>query len=84
MASCRVSEVLRLFASAGLATSIVETLAASIGAGLVVGGFAGGVTGLVASRSLDQSERSALRSSYFGGAIGLLALGSDILVKRFV
>jgi hypothetical protein len=73
-----------LFARAGFATSVVETLAASIGAGLVVGGFAGGVISLITSGSLDRSERGALRGSYFGGAIGLFALGFDILVKCFV
>jgi hypothetical protein len=73
-----------LFSAAGPATSVLESLASSIGAGLVVGGFTGGIRGLVSTRSLLRSEKTALRGSYFGGAVGLLLLAIDILEKSFV
>jgi len=49
----------RLLANVGPTTAVLEALASSIGAGLVVGGFLGGVGGFLSSRSLDDSERSA-------------------------
>ena len=73
-----------LLASLGPATGLFEALASSIGTGLVVGGFAGGVKALFATRSFDRSERAALKGSYLGGALGLFALAFDIVLKRFV
>jgi hypothetical protein len=76
--------VLNLFASVGAATAIVEALAASIGSGLVVGGFAAGVWSVLACRSRSQIERGTMIGSYFGGSIALLAFIVDIVEKRFV
>lgn len=74
----------RLLASTGPTTAVLEALASSVGAGLVVGGFLGGVGGFLSSRSLDRSEKSALSGSYLGGTAGLLALVFDIFWKHFV
>jgi hypothetical protein len=74
----------RLLASIGPTTAVLEALASSVGAGLVVGGFLGGVGGFLSSRSLDGSERSALSGSYLGGATGLATLIFDIVWKHFV
>jgi hypothetical protein len=59
-----------LLSSAGPATSVIESLASSIGAGLVVGGFVGGLRGFLLTRSRSQSEEQALKGSYLGGAGG--------------
>lgn len=75
---------MHLFASIGPATSLLQALASSIGGGLVVGGFLGGVAGFLSGRSLDRSERGALKGSYLGGAGGLLTLAFDIVWKPFV
>ena len=73
-----------LFSSAGPATSVFESLASSIGAGLVVGGFAGGMRGLLSRRPRSVSEEGAVTGGYAGGAVGLILLFIDIVVKSFV
>lgn len=73
-----------LLASAGPATGVLEAFATSIGAGLVVGGFAGGIQGLISNRSRSRSEAQALKGSYAGGAMGLMALLIDTVGERFV
>jgi outer membrane lipoprotein SlyB len=62
---------------------VFETLASSIGAGMVVGGFAGGARGL-AKRSRSDSEKGAVAGGYVGGAVGLTLLLIDTLGKAFV
>jgi hypothetical protein len=71
-------------ASVGPATAALEAVASSIGAGLVVGGFSGGARGFFSNRSFDRLERGALKGSYLGGAVGLLAPSFDIVWKHFV
>lgn len=73
-----------LFSSAGPATSLFESLASLIGAGLVVGGFAGGMRGLLSRRSRSVSEEGAVTGGYAGGAFGLVLLLIDTVVKSFV
>jgi hypothetical protein len=75
---------MHLFASVGPATSLLQALASSIGGGLVVGGFSGGVAGFLSNRSLGRSEKEALKGSYLGGAVGLLTLAFDIVWEYFV
>jgi hypothetical protein len=74
----------RILASAGPATTAFEALASTIGAGLVVGGFIGGLASFLSGRSRPRSEKAAFGSSYAGGVLGLLLLAIDILEKRFV
>jgi hypothetical protein len=59
-------------------------LASTIGAGLVIGGFIGGLASFLSGRSRFESEQTALGASYAGGALGLLLLTVDILQKHFV
>jgi hypothetical protein len=73
-----------LLASAGPATTAFEALASTIGAGLVIGGFVGGLASFLSGRSRLRSEKAALGSSYAGGLSGLLLLAIDILRKHFV
>jgi hypothetical protein len=71
-------------ASAGPLTTVFGDVATAIGSGFVVGGFVGGLSGGVLGRPVRETERKALVGSYGGGAIALLALVIDIVVKRFV
>lgn len=71
-------------ADIGPTTGILQAMAGSIGAGLVVGGFVGGSRALVVSRSRLASEGSAFVGGYMGGAAGLFLLLVDTLVKSFV
>ena len=71
------------FSSAGPATSVFESLASSIGAGLVVGGFAGGVRGFV-TKGFSSSEEGAVAGGYAGAAVGLSLLLIDTLTRSFV
>ena len=64
-------------ASVGSATAALEALAASIGAGAIVGGFLAGLASFAVGRTLPKSEEEALRGSYLGGLIGLVALIID-------
>jgi len=73
-----------LFAGVGIATGAFEVLAATIGSGLVVGSFTGGLLTIAASRSRRRAEELALIGGYFGGLLALLGLAVDILEKRFV
>jgi hypothetical protein len=73
-----------LFASVGIATGAFEVLAATIGSGLVVGSFTGGLLTIAASRSRRRTEERALIGGYFGGLLALFGLAVDILGKRFV
>jgi hypothetical protein len=61
-----------------------EALAASIGSGLVVGGFVGGAGSFAWTRSRRVSEKWALFGSYVGGLAALTSLAIDIVEKRFV
>ena len=63
---------------------VFEALAASIGSGLVVGGFIGGVSSLAWTRSRTASEKWALIGGYLGGLVALISLAIDIVEKRFV
>jgi hypothetical protein len=72
-----------VFASAGIATGAFEVLATTIGSGLVVGSFVGGLS-TIAGRSRGRIEERALRGGYFGGSLALLSLVIDIVGKCFV
>ena len=82
---CKVRWVMaNLLASAGPVTSVYESVASSIGAGLVVGGFAGGAWGFLSTGSHLQSEKQAMVGGYLGAAAGLAFLAFDIVGKHFV
>ncbi len=65
-------------------TQVLEALAASIGSGLVVGGFVGGAASFAWTRSRTMSEKWALIGSYAGGLAALASLAIDMMGKRFV
>ncbi len=72
-----------VFASAGIATGAFEVLATTIGSGLVVGSFVGGLS-IMARRSPGRVEERALRGGYAGGSLALLGLAIDIVWKHIV
>jgi hypothetical protein len=61
-----------------------EALAASIGSGLVVGGFVGGAGSFARTRSRRASEKWALVEGHVGGLAALISLAIDIVEKHFV
>jgi hypothetical protein len=73
-----------LSASVGPLTGAIETVAASIGSGAVIGGFFGGIEGGLLPRPRNQAERNAVIGTYVGGFVALAFLGADILRERFV
>jgi hypothetical protein len=75
---------MQLIASVGPFTGVLEAIATSIGAGIVVGGFAMGVRGSAAGLGRDTTEAMALAGGNAGGCVGLLLLAVDILVKHVV
>lgn len=52
-------------------TPIIESAATAIGAGIVVGGFAGASNGVFRGLSRKHVEGTALRDSYAGAAVAL-------------
>jgi hypothetical protein len=73
-----------LLANVGPTTATLEALASLIGAGLIVGGFAGGLVSLLCGDPRSEIEQAALNGGYLGGAFGLVLLAVDILEKHFV
>lgn len=65
----------------GLLTTLLEMAATSIGAGVVVGGFVVGGTGMLKGRSRKQMEGNALRDVFFGGLAGMSCLCFDLLMR---
>ncbi len=67
-------------AQIGFLTTVTEGAAAAVGAGVVLGGVAMGLWGLVTARPIGEVEEWALKGGYFGGGFGaVLALVDAIL-----
>jgi hypothetical protein len=73
-----------LVASVGPLTGAVEAIAASLGAGLVIGAFVGGFEVGLLTGKRHKSERDAVTGSYIGGVISLVIPTIDMVVKSFV
>ena len=65
----------------GIATKVIEAIATSIGARVVVGGFLGAGAGAVAGRSRKAVEEDALRDGLYGGLVGLVCLIADSCLR---
>lgn len=70
-----------VIANIGPATTMVEVGAASVAAGIVLGGFAGGGIGLLMQWPRSDLEARVLSDSYMGGFVGLAALAIDLAVR---
>jgi len=67
----------------GIATAVIEAMAASIAAGTIVGAFLAAVVAMVRGRSRKDVEATALRDGCIGGAAGMFCLLVDF-VSRYV
>lgn len=68
-------------AGIGPTTTSVETAATTIGACILLGGFAMGVIGLAEGWSRRDVESRALRDGYIGGLVGAVLLIADITFR---
>jgi len=68
-------------AGIGPITSLVESMAAAVGASMLLGGFAVGILGLVSNWPRPVLEGEALTGGYFGGAFGLAGFVADIIIR---
>jgi hypothetical protein len=69
--AARVVPMVIATGSAGFLVSLFEEAATAIGAGIIVGSFAGATGGVVFGWSRRQVEGNALRDGYFGAAFVL-------------
>lgn len=70
-----------VLAGIGFLTSLLELLATSIGAGIVVGTFGVSATGMLSGRTRREIEANALRDIFWGSMAGMLCLSCDLLVR---
>jgi hypothetical protein len=68
-------------AQIGPLTTALEAAAASVGAGVVLGGVAFGVGRLAAGWSRSRIERRALIDGYLGGIFGAVVAVFDLIVR---
>lgn len=69
------------FAPIGPITSFAGTLAAAVGAGILLGGFAAGTYRLMTGSSRRTLERHVLTDGYYGGVICVGLLLIDIALR---
>jgi hypothetical protein len=67
-------------AQIGPLTIVTEALATAVGAGVVLGGVAAGILGLVRGSSKVEIEESALASGYIGGGVGAALALLDLIL----
>ena len=65
-------------AALGVASSIIETIATSVGAGILLGGFFAGTAAMLDRN--DSRQRRVAGAGYVGGWLALVALLVDLLV----
>jgi hypothetical protein len=65
----------------GFFTTAIEALAAAVGGGMLLGGFAAGSVGVVAGWPRSLLDRWVLLVSYFGGLIGLILAVLDSILR---
>jgi len=70
-----------VLAQIGPLTTVLETAAASVGAGVVLGSVAFGAGRLAAGWSRLRIERRALTDGYLGGILGAAAAICDLVIR---
>jgi hypothetical protein len=73
-----------VLAHIGPTTTVLEAAATSIGAGILMGSFLMGTTGLALRWSRQDFEGRALRDGYIGGVAATACLIFDFLMRYFV
>lgn len=74
----------QVLAHIGLTTTILESVATSIGAGMLVGGFAFGAAGFLRGRARQDLEKRALTDGYLGGLVAAVLLVLDLAMRYIV
>jgi hypothetical protein len=69
------------FVAVGPLTSLLETAAAAVGAGILLGGFAMGLRGTALAWSVPRLEARAVEGGYIGGGFGGAAMIADITIR---
>ncbi len=70
-----------VIAHVGFATSLLESVATSIGYGIVVVGFAAAAVGMLTGRSRRELEGNALRDGFVGSLVGIFCLCYDLIAR---
>jgi hypothetical protein len=70
-------------AQIGPLTTVLEDIATSVGAGILVGTVAIGAVGFVLGWSRQSLERRALTDGYLGGLLGATAALIDLVLGNF-
>lgn len=65
----------------GPLTTLMEGVAAAVGAGMLLGGFVTGVAGLVFASPRKELEARVLRDGYVGGGFGVGMIIADIMFR---
>jgi hypothetical protein len=68
----------------GLMTTVLESIATSIGAGMLMGGFAFGATRFLRGWARRDLEKRALTDGYIGGFVATGLLVVDLAVRYIV
>ncbi|HEX5763335.1 MAG TPA: hypothetical protein VFY04_09470 [Solirubrobacterales bacterium] len=68
----------------GPLTDLTQSVAAAVGAGMLLGGFAAGLIGIVRAWPRRQFDRRVLGIGYLGGAAATLLVILDIIFHRAV
>jgi hypothetical protein len=71
-------------ASIGPLTDILENTAAAVAAGMLLGGFATGLMGLVQAWPRRAIDHGVMQFGYYGGAGGLAILAVDMMFHHAV
>jgi hypothetical protein len=70
-----------LVATIGIATTLLEQVATSIGFGLVVMGFVASSQGMLFGWTRKQVDAEALRVAFQGGMLGICCLSIDLMLR---
>jgi hypothetical protein len=70
-----------IFAQIGPLTGVFEALATAVGAGMVLGGVAAGILGLLRGSPRTDIEEYALVSGYVGGGAGAALALLDLILR---
>jgi hypothetical protein len=74
----------QISAHIGFTTTVLESAATSIGAGMLIGGFVFGAVGLVLKWPREKLEKWALGDGYLGGLFAVALLIFDLLMRYVV
>ena len=68
-------------AGIGALTSLAETVAASIGAGMLLGGFVAGSVGTARGRGRARLDRDVVAAGYLGGNVVAVLAAIDLIAR---